>query len=168
MDATKKLTIRTAADRLLAIYLNDHLALSIGGRELAQRCLSENPEGPLGDFLRRLIDEIEEEQRSLRTMLERTGGMENPAKKSIAWVSEKIARVKLNGQLTGYSDLSRLEELEALVLGIRGKMALWGTLAEAGARWVVGIDLPRLQARAAQQQEVAEELRRGAARRAFH
>jgi hypothetical protein len=165
MDRTK----RTSVDRLLAIYLNDHLALSIGGRELAERCLSENPgEGPLGAFLRRLLSEIGEEQRTLRTVLERTGGMEDPTKKSIAWVAEKIARLKLNGQLTGYSDLSRLEELEALVVGIGGKMALWGTLEEVGGRWLAGIDLKRLQALAERQQEEAEELRRGAARRAFY
>jgi hypothetical protein len=168
MAVNKERNQRSAADRLLAIYLNDHLALSIGGRELAERCLSENPEGTLGAFLRRLIDEIEEEQRSVHTVLERTGGAEDPAKKNIAWVAEKIARFKLNGQLTGYSDLSRLEELETLVVGIRGKMALWGTLEEAGGRWLAGIDLQRLQANAARQQAEAEELRRGAARRAFH
>jgi hypothetical protein len=168
MAETRERTKRTEVDRRLAIYLNDHLALSIGGRELAERCLSENPEGPLGAFLRRLLLEIGEEQRTLRTVLERTGGMEDSTKKSVAWIAEKIARLKLNGQLTGYSDLSRLEELEALVVGINGKMALWGTLEEVGGRWLVGIDLQRLQEFAARQKEEAEELRRGAARRAFY
>jgi hypothetical protein len=165
---SKEQTSQTPADRLLAIYLNDHLALSIGGRQLAERCLAENPEGPLGDFLRRLLDEIDEEQRSVRTVLARTGGVEDTAKKGLAWVAERVARLKLNGQLTGYSDLSRLEELEALVVGIRGKLALWGTLEEAGGSWIVGLDLPRLQELATQQHQTAEELRRGAARRAFY
>jgi hypothetical protein len=168
MTEKKDHTEQTTADRLLATYLNDHLAGSIGARELAERCLSENSAGAIGDFLRRFLQELEEDQQALRTVLERTGGMEDPAKKSAAWVAEKIARLKLNGQLTGYSDLSRLEELEALLLGISGKLALWHTLVEVNGKWTVGIDLQQLQARAAQQKEEAETLRLGAARRAFY
>ncbi len=38
------------------------------------------------------------------------------------WVAEKLGRLKPNGQLLGYSPLSRLVELEALALGITGKL----------------------------------------------
>ena len=42
-----------------------------------------------------------------------------------AWTAEKFGRLKPNGQLTGYSPLSRLVELEGLKLGITGKLGLW-------------------------------------------
>ena len=39
----------------------------------------------------------------------------------MAWSAEKFGRLKLNGQLSGYSPLSRLEELEILALVAEGK-----------------------------------------------
>jgi hypothetical protein len=47
-----------------------------------------------------------------------------------AWGGEKLGRLKLNGQLRGYSPLSRVVELDGLVLGVGGKRALWITLAK--------------------------------------
>ena len=55
---------------------------------------------------------------------------ENPAKNATAWLSEKIGRLKLNGRIMGYSELSRLIEVEGLSLGVKGKQALWKTLKE--------------------------------------
>lgn len=160
---------RPPADRLMKIYLNDHLAGSVGMRELVGRCLRENPDGPLGEFLRRLDGEVAEDHKALRGVLELFGGTEDQAKEAAAWIAEKLGRLKLNGQLTGYSALSRLEELEALVLGIRGRMALLASLEEAArtdAR-LRGLDLDGLQDRARRQHEEAEQHRREAARLAF-
>lgn len=160
---------RPPADRLLQIYLNDHLAGSVAGKELVDRCLGNNPDGPLGDFLRRLQGELVEDQTALRGVLESFGGTENLAKEAAGWLAEKLGRLKLNSKLSGYSDLSRLEELEALVLGIRGKMALWDTLEEVAATRgpLHGLDLPLLQERARWQHEETEMHRREAARRAL-
>ena len=49
-------------------------------------------------------------------------------KAAVAWVGEKVGRLKLNGQIRGYSPLSRVLELEALAVGVRGKLALWESL----------------------------------------
>ncbi|MGH2883806.1 MAG: hypothetical protein ACRDPA_14110 [Solirubrobacteraceae bacterium] len=46
------------------------------------------------------------------------------------WGVEKLGRLKFNGQVLGYSPLSRIVELEALSLGVHGKRALWRTLCE--------------------------------------
>jgi hypothetical protein len=160
---------RPTTDRLLEVYLNDHLAGSVAGRELLDRCLDNNAEGPLGDFLRRLQGELEEDQMALRGVLKSFGGTEDRVKEATGWLAEKLGRLKLNGQLAGYSPLSRLEELEGLVLGIRGKMALWGTLEEMAATRgpLHGLDLALLQERARRQHEEAEVHRREAARRAL-
>ena len=47
---------------------------------------------------------------------------------ALAWGAEQASRLKLNGSLLGYSPLSRLEELEALSLGVEGKASLWKAL----------------------------------------
>ena len=52
----------------------------------------------------------------------------SPIKPAVAWVAEKAGRVKLNGQVRGYSPLSRLLELEGLEVGISGKRSLWQVL----------------------------------------
>ena len=85
------------------------------------------------------------------------------------WVAEKVGRLKFNGQLMGYSDLSRLEELEALALGVEGKIAGWkslATLAESDPR-LVGVDFDVLKKRAQAQRTSLERHRVTAARRAF-
>ena len=158
-----------SAERLMRIYLNDHLAGLVAMQELAGRCRRENPDGPLGEFLRRLDGELKEDHKAVRAVLERIGGSEDLAKAAAAWLGEKLGRLKLNGQMSGYSALSRLEELEALVLGIRGKLALLASLEEAAASDVRlrGLDLAALPERARRQHEEAEQHRREAARRAF-
>lgn len=60
-------------------------------------------------------------------------------------VAEKLGRLKPNGQLHGYSPLSRVIELEGLYLGISGK-------------------LPRLAARAERQRTEVESLQSAAAK----
>ena len=113
--------------KLLHIYLNDHLAGSVAGSELARRCRDENRGTPLAEFLDDLVRQIEEDQLALEAIMDAVGAARNPAKLAAAWLAEKVGRLKLNGQLLQYSDLSRLLELEGLGLGIHGK-------AETGSR----------------------------------
>lgn len=114
--------------RFLAIYLNDHLAGAVAGREVAKRSLQNNEEGALGDFLRVLIREVEEDRASLMSVLSRLDLPLSPVKMGAAWAAEKLGRLKLNGRLVGYSPLSRVEELEFLSLGVQGKLLMWRTL----------------------------------------
>jgi hypothetical protein len=44
-------------------------------------------------------------------------------KVGVAWIGEKIGRLKFNGRLLGRLPLSDLEELELLRLGVEGKLA---------------------------------------------
>jgi hypothetical protein len=154
-----------AGDTLLRIYLNDHLAGATAGLALARRTLRSNPDGELGDFLRRLVTEIAEDRAALEQVLRELGLPRNPAKVQAARVLELAGRLKLNGRLRGYSDLSRVLELEGLRVGIVGKRALWASLAESGR--TVSVDLAALIARADAQHDGVERHRRDAARRAF-
>src|SRR4051794_23279422 len=111
-------------DKLVRIYLNDHLAGAMAGLELAKRCCSNNEGTRLGDSLQRLIGEIHSDRDDLEQLMEALGVPKDPVKRLAGWATEKLGRLKLNGQLTGYSDLSRLIELEGLCLGVEGKLSL--------------------------------------------
>jgi hypothetical protein len=127
-----------ANTKLLQIYLNDHLAGSVAGLELARRALHNNEGTELGDFLRQLVDEVEEDRATLENLMERLELKKNVFKQSAGWMAEKAGRLKLNGRITGYSDLSRVLELEGLTIGVGGKLSLW-----EGLRAIEGHD-PRL------------------------
>lgn len=154
--------------KLLGIYLNDHLAGSTVGLELAKRARGQNRNSAYGDFLDTLAEEIEEDRETLKGIMDDLGIRKDPAKVAAGWIGEKAGRLKLNGQLTGYSPLSRLVELEGLALGVTGKLALWKALRLADTEPALdGPALERLIERAERQQRGLEERRLTAAREAL-
>jgi hypothetical protein len=153
--------------RLLSIYLNDHMAGSTGAVELARRAAAANRESAYGESLAQLRTEIEEDRTALAGIMRALDVGQDRARSALAWSAEKLGRLKLNGQLTGYSPLSRLEELEILTLGVTGKLGLWEALREAAPTGLSGEDLERLIERAHSQRERLEGLRRRAASEAF-
>jgi hypothetical protein len=155
--------------RLVAIYLNDHLAGATGGAELARRALGANRGTPFEAALERLAAEIEEDRAALVDVMARLGVARDPLKEWAAWLAEKAGRVKLNGRLTGYSPYSRVLELEMLALGVEGKRALWRALDRVlgGDARLVGVDLAALIGRADGQRRLIERERLRAAEIAF-
>jgi hypothetical protein len=153
-------------DKLLAIYLNDHLAGATAALELARRAARQNAGEPLGTFLAgTLVTEIAADRRTLERLIARLEIKRSHWKIAAAWAFEKVGRLKLNGRLGTYSPLSRLLEIEALALGIEGKRALWLALAstrladEANQEF----DFAQLAARAECQRSRLEDYRRAAA-----
>jgi hypothetical protein len=138
---------------LLATYLNDHLAGATAGRELARRAATNNRGSELGRLLEELALEIDEDRDSLIGLMRASGIDIDRVKVLSGWTAEKLGRLKPNGKLLGYSPLSRLLELEALTLGVRGKLALWQALKEieADEPTLASIDLANLLARAERQ-----------------
>lgn len=148
----------------LEIYLNDHLAGATGGVELARRLRASNRDDAVfGETLSRVCAEIEADRAVLEQVIEGLGYSRSKVKPAAAWVAEKLGRLKLNGQLRGYSPLSRLIELEGLLIGITGKIGLWQTLTELGADKDLDADLEQLTARAAAQRAAIDDLHRIAA-----
>ncbi len=148
----------------LEIYLNDHLAGATGGVELARRLRASNRDDAVfGETLSRVCAEIEADRAVLEQVIEGLGYSRSKVKPAAAWVAEKLGRLKLNGQLRGYSSLSRLIELEGLLIGITGKIGLWQTLTELGADGDLDADLEQLTARAAAQRAAIDDLHRIAA-----
>jgi predicted DNA-binding ribbon-helix-helix protein len=156
-------------EKYLRIYLQDHLAGSTAGLELARRTRGANEETDYGPPLARIADEIEADRRHLQKIMEDLGFGPDRLKNAAAWGLEKAGRLKLNGQITGYSPLSRVVELEGLVTGISGKISLWVALLQIAPeepRLDTAL-LERLRDRAEQQRATVEELREKAAREAF-
>jgi hypothetical protein len=162
------LTASANTERLLSTYLNDHLAGAMLGVEMARRVRSSNEGDPVfAEPLARICGEIEADRQSLERAMEQLGVGRRQLKPAAAWAAEKLGRLKPNGQLRGYSPLSRLLELEALCIGIAGKEQLWKSLSQAHGASPGELDFDRLAERAARQRDSVEELHLEAARRAF-
>lgn len=156
-------------DKLLSIYLNDHSAGSTAGLELARRALKNNEGSEYGSFLRDLVQAIEEDKKTLEDLMNTLGISQDRPKQIAAWAAERAGRLKLNGRLVGYSPLSRVVELEGLLLGVTGKRSLWRSLkdvADHDPRLAV-TDFDKLIARADEQIEGLERHRLSAAREAL-
>ena len=121
--------------KYLATYLNDHLLGSTLGMELVRRAARENKGSELGAFLTGLVGEIEEDRDTLLAVIGELGVKPDHLKVAAGWTGEKLGRLKPNGQLLGYSPLSPLVELEGLLIGIQGKLAMWQALADVAERW---------------------------------
>jgi hypothetical protein len=157
-----------AVDRkLIGIYLNDHLAGSTVGRELAKRTLKANRGTAFEPALTELHAQLVEDRETLRALMRALEVREDPVKRTGAIAAERVGRLKLNGSLRGYSPLSRLVEFEGLALGISGKLAMWRALRELDDPRLAQFDLAALSERAEAQRQSMEAQRLEAARLAL-
>jgi hypothetical protein len=156
-------------EKYLRIYLQDHLAGSTTGLELARRTASANEGNAYGPPLAKVADDIASDRRQLENVIRDLGFGADKLKNIAAWGLEKVGRLKLNGELTSYSPLSRVVELEGLLTGITGKRGLWVALLEVapGEPRLDAALLERLRDRADEQRITVEALREKAAREAF-
>lgn len=154
---------------LLRIYLNDHLAGSTVGLELARRTRAENADNPVGEYLDTLIRELREDRATLLGVMSALGLPRDQLKVGAAWLGEKLGRLKLNGRWMRYSPLSRLVELEGLCLGTEGRLSLWRTLRRVSRKdeRLRRSDFAALITRAEQQRRTLERLRQQASEEAF-
>jgi len=153
---------------MLAIYLNDHLAGATLGVELARRLRASNEDDArFGPPLAAICAEIEADRATLERVMDLLGIRRGIVKPAGAWMSEKLGRLKLNGQLRGYSPLSRLVELELLFIGITGKMQMWDALQHTLGGNLAEFDFGQLAERASGQRDRAQDLHLAAAREAF-
>jgi hypothetical protein len=157
------------SDELLGVYLNDHLAGSSAGLELAEKLRDNNQGTELGDVMATLHLEIEQDRKALEELMGRLEVTRHPVKDAAGWVLERLSRLRLNPALTGSAELTRLLETEVLSLGVEGKLAMWLALKEVAVsdRRLAGTDFDRLVERARDQRRTLEPHRVAAAVRAF-
>lgn len=117
--------------KLFQIYIDDHLAGAVGGSELCKRAASRQEGTAFGAPLQDLCADIEHDLRHLREVADSMGAEPKAhVKEGLAWVGEKLGRLKLNGRLIERSPLSLVLELEILQGAVMAKRAVWQTLAE--------------------------------------
>ncbi len=153
----------------LATYLNDHLAGATGGRELARRAAGSNQGNRYGKSLELIAREIDEDRSALLEVMAALDIGVDRLKVMAGWGAEKVGRLKPNGSLLRYSPLSRVVEIEGLILGVTGKLALWRSLERLSPEWPVlaDFDLGALIARAESQLDELERHRLRAVDDAF-
>jgi hypothetical protein len=148
----------------LATYLHDHLAGAVGAISVLEALRDRHEGEPLGPFAAGLLVEVEADRAVLQSLAERVGAGSSGLKEATAWLGEKVSRWKLRRRASG--GLGTLEALEALALGILGKLALWRALAvvTAAEARLRGVDFDQLAARAQAQHAQVEERRLDTAR----
>ena len=154
-----------ADQKYLPIYLNDHLAAAVGAVQLSRRVAKANRDSGYGESLARLAEEINEDRRTLQSLLKALDVRGDPLKILASVGAEMFGRLKLNGSLISYSPLSRMEELEILLAGVNAKGTFWRALRDSIADdpRAKDFDFDELVKRAASQRQRIEGLRRRAA-----
>jgi hypothetical protein len=147
--------------------LNDHLAASLAALELARHAAANNSETSMGDRLTDLARELQEDRDALQGIMDQLGVGKDRVKLTLGWTAEKVGRLKLNGSLLSYSPLSRLEELELLLLGVEGRLLLCETLGRLPQAEQLEPELEQLTVRARSHRQLLRRLRRQAASTAF-
>jgi hypothetical protein len=134
------------------------------GINLLEALRDQHAGEPLGRFAAELLVELEADRAVLQGLSERLGAGSSALKEAGAWLGQKASRLKLRRRAAG--GLGTFEALEALALGILGKLALWRALAVSAAAdaRLRGVDFDHLAARAQAQHARVEERRLEAAR----
>jgi len=147
----------------LTTYLNDHLAGSDFAVDLLKALAEQDIDRPLGSFAMELRSRVEEDRAVLERLVERTGPVRSTLKEMTAWLAEKGSRFKLTWAAD--RELGTFEALEAVSLGVSGKLALWRALQAVAAYdpCLAGVDFDELAKRAKEQHGQIEEQRLQAA-----
>jgi hypothetical protein len=153
----------------LTTYLKDHQAGSVAALELVDHLIEIFEGKSLEQFFKNLRKEIDADQVRLQELIIKVGAKESAIRKAGAWVAEKFARMKVRVNDSGKDQMGLLDALEALLIGITGKEALWSAL-EAASKNVAslrGVDYARLRQRAREQCDLVDTKRLECAREVF-
>jgi hypothetical protein len=157
------------ADKAMDVYLNDHLAGAMLGSDLAHQIRDHNESTPIGELMRSLAPQIEEDRQTLIGLMTRIGTSKNPVKQAGAWVTEKTSRVKFWGLTSGEPELGTFMAVESLALGVQGKLSLWKALEQVVGQHpaLASLNLKELIDRAQTQYDLLEQERLTAGARAL-
>ncbi|MFP4598299.1 MAG: hypothetical protein ACLFVJ_08605 [Persicimonas sp.] len=154
---------------LLSIYLQDHHATSTGALELVRRMIESNSDNIFGQKVEYVAGELIESRGQLEQVMDVLEVNPSRVKEAGMWLGEKLGRLKLNGQVVGYSPLSRMIEFEGLCMALNGQVRLWESLkivADSDQR-LASFDFDGLSEQAREQLERVEAMHRLAVEAAF-
>ncbi|HRE82144.1 MAG TPA: hypothetical protein PLN52_13935 [Opitutaceae bacterium] len=150
----------------LVTYLHDHLSAATAAKEILKSLIENAPDPTLADYASALLSEIVEEGKSVEEIKRELGGSSGVIKHAASLVTAQLAKAKLHNMK---SPLGIFEAIEALMLGVTGKRALWiilEQLSRTDAR-LHGHDYARFIKRSTEQILELEEKRVTAAFLAF-
>lgn len=111
----------------LATYLHDHLAGSHFAIKLLQSLQEQYKDESLGHFARLLIRDVTEDQETLQKIIDHVGRASVDLTEAAGWIAERASQFKLSRD-DASGGIGTFEALETLMLGIKGKLALWQAL----------------------------------------
>lgn len=146
------------ANNSLRIYLQDHHAAATAGVALGRRTLgSQDP----------LARQIAGDRDTLEEVMQRLDVSRSRIKTALALVAEQLGRLKADRSLRPRSPVASLLALETLLVGVRGKQALWTALRVADEPQLEDLDFEALAHSASAQAAELEEKRLRAAAEAL-
>jgi hypothetical protein len=157
-------------NQYLATYLIDHLAGSVAAIELLEDLEAVYADTALASFFAELKTDIEADRQELQALMNRLQIVESQARMVIAWLTEKCVELKLRLDDSSRGPLRLLESLEAVGLGIQGKLGMWHALSAAALDFPPLqrlADYERLAQRAEEQRRRVEVVRLESAKAAF-
>jgi hypothetical protein len=152
----------------LAIYLRNHGAAALAGRDLFRRTAANQRDQPYGGELAELAAEVEEDCETLHAIMRAARVEPDLLSGLLLRLGERVGRLKPNGRLLRRAPLSDLIEVEALIIAVRAKAAGWQALSQCAApAWSEIADTQVLYERALDQAERLNEIHRSVAARLF-
>ena len=142
----------------LRVYLQDHHAAAGAGLALARRTFGAGH--PLSLRIAQDRTTLEDVMRALDVPPSRT-------KLALARVGDQLGRLKTDRAVASHPPLGRLLALETLLVGVRGKQALWRALQIAPDPRLARFDFAALAQSADDQCDALERYRLRAAAEAF-
>ena len=115
---------------LLSLYLSDHLTGATAGVNRIERMAEDYVDTPMFAELSAVADEIRSDRELLRNVIEDLDLDRKPYRQAVAWVGERVGRLKLNGRVLEHSPMTMLLEAELMRSAVSGKLGGWETLRE--------------------------------------
>jgi len=112
-------------ERLLRIYVDDHLVGATGAVNRLSRIASSYTDLSVHSEVVQLAEQVREDVVSLLDMARQLGVDRRRGAHALGRAGELAGRLKLNGRLRSRSPLTPLVEIEALRVGVLGKLSLW-------------------------------------------
>lgn len=153
----------------LESYLQDHFIGAETGCALADRAARSHASRPSGALLSRLSADLEDDRRALLATMTELGSSPRPLSRAAGRMGEVVSRLKRFEWMGGHTAFSRLQELEMLLIGSRGRQGLWAALRAHFGEVALAQEMAfgEREVRAQRHCEALDEARVEAAREAF-
>lgn len=116
---------------LLRQYMSDHLAGSTAGTNRIQRMAADYVDTPVFPQISEVAEAIRRERGFLVKLIQRQGFSTPPGSTTIAWLGERLGRIKPNGRPPGGRSPSTLVlEAELMITAVTGKLHGWSVMKD--------------------------------------